>query len=172
MPSKRERRTPGGIAGLAAVTALAICIPADLAMAKGKGHGKGQGHGQGVNVVPGPGKSQGHKAKSHSQGVADQVHENQALDGLITAAEQATILGFLQQKPGFVGSTGSLPPGIAKNLARGKPLPPGIAKQQLPPSLLSQLPPRPGYEWWAVGNDIVLTSIATGLVVDLIANAF
>jgi hypothetical protein len=37
-------------------------------------------------------------------------------------------------------------PGIAKNLARGKPLPPGIAKKTVPASMLG-LPSYPGYEW-------------------------
>src|SRR5262245_14304565 len=30
----------------------------------------------------------------------------------------------------------ALPPGIAKNLMRGKPLPPGIAKKALPPHII------------------------------------
>lgn len=64
-----------------------------------------------------------------------------------------------------------LPPGIAKNLARGKPLPPGIAKRYLPQDLMAGLPPRPGYERLLVGNDVVLVSIATGLVVDILADA-
>ena len=38
---------------------------------------------------------------------------------------------------------GSLPPGIAKNLARGKSLPPGIAKQHLPLELQRALPAAP-----------------------------
>ena len=65
-----------------------------------------------------------------------------------------------------------LPPGIAKNLARGKPLPPGIAKRYLPPDLLGRLPPRPGYEWVAVGRDIALVAIATGVIVDILSDAF
>lgn len=53
------------------------------------------------------------------------------------------------------GLTGydSLPPGIAKNLARGKPLPPGIAKKTVPADMLGQLPSYPGYEWRVVGDD-------------------
>jgi hypothetical protein len=45
------------------------------------------------------------------------------------------------------GLTGydSLPPGIAKNLARGKPLPPGIAKKTVLTSMLGQLPYYLGY---------------------------
>ena len=65
-----------------------------------------------------------------------------------------------------------LPPGVAKNLARGKPLPPGIAKRYLPPDLLGRLPPRPGYEWVAVGRDIALVAIASGVIVDILSDAF
>ena len=35
------------------------------------------------------------------------------------------------------GRNGRLPPGIERNLQRGKPLPPGIAKQHLPQELLN-----------------------------------
>ena len=56
----------------------------------------------------------------------------------------------------------SLPPGIAKNLARGKPLPPGIAKRSLPYDLSRQLPrPRSGYEIIVVTGKVLLIEIAT-----------
>lgn len=59
-----------------------------------------------------------------------------------------------------------LPPGIAKNLARGKPLPPGIAKKTIPADLLTRLPPRLDYERLVVGTDIVL--VRSGIVVDIL----
>ncbi|MFN4354230.1 anti-virulence regulator CigR family protein [Parvibaculum sp.] len=65
-----------------------------------------------------------------------------------------------------------LPPGIAKNLARGKPLPPGIAKRYLPGDLVAGLPARPGYERIIVGSDILLVSIATGIIADILTGAF
>lgn len=64
----------------------------------------------------------------------------------------------------------ALPPGIAKNLARGKPLPPGIAKVFLPNGILSTLPAYPGYEYRAVGNDVVLVNSTTGIVSDILTN--
>jgi hypothetical protein len=64
-----------------------------------------------------------------------------------------------------------LPPGIAKNYARGKRLPPGIAKK-LSPQLLARLPQRPGYEYAQVGADIVLIESATRLVVDILKDVF
>ena len=45
----------------------------------------------------------------------------------------------------------SLPPGIAKNLARGKPLPPGIAKTRVPDDLVGQLPSRADTRWIIAG---------------------
>jgi len=55
----------------------------------------------------------------------------------------------------------SLPPGIRKNLARGKALPPGIAKKMVPGPVLRELPRYDGYEWRVYGSDLVLVSMAT-----------
>ena len=65
----------------------------------------------------------------------------------------------------------SLPPGIAKNLARGKPLPPGIAKKTVPDDLIILLPARPGARWLIAG-DVVLLVDAGDLVVDFIRLVF
>ncbi|MEX0759310.1 MAG: anti-virulence regulator CigR family protein, partial [Tistlia sp.] len=65
----------------------------------------------------------------------------------------------------------ALPPGIARNLARGKPLPPGIAKKQLPASLLGQLPHYEGHRYYSVGRDVVLISEASQRVVDILVGA-
>jgi Ni/Co efflux regulator RcnB len=63
----------------------------------------------------------------------------------------------------------SLPPGIQRNLERGKPLPPGIAKR-FDGQLASQLPNYPGYEWERVGADVVLIEAATRIVVDVLVD--
>jgi len=65
----------------------------------------------------------------------------------------------------------SLPPGIAKNLAKGKPLPPGIAKQVLPPDLSDKLPPAvDGYERIIVAGKVLLVEIATQVVHDVLTD--
>lgn len=69
----------------------------------------------------------------------------------------------------LIGPTQSLPPGIRKNLARGKPLPPGIAKR-CDKRLLGQLPHYEGYEWQQVGTDVVLVTLATGLIYEILQN--
>lgn len=85
----------------------------------------------------------------------------------ITAAlarEYALDFGF--------GGYSSLPPGIRKNLARGKPLPPGIAKKMVPGSLLGRLPRHPGYEWRIAGTDLILISVATAVIADILYDVF
>lgn len=62
----------------------------------------------------------------------------------------------------------SLPPGIAKNLQRGKPLPPGIAKQMLPEDLEDRLPRRSGYERLIVEGRVILIDAATRIVRDIL----
>lgn len=69
----------------------------------------------------------------------------------------------------LLGSSRALPPGIAKNLARGKPLPPGIARN-FDARLLGQLPRYDGYEWKQAGTDVVLVAIATGLIYEVLRN--
>ncbi|WP_281662054.1 anti-virulence regulator CigR family protein [Halomonas sp. Alg239-R46] len=63
----------------------------------------------------------------------------------------------------------SLPPGVQRNLERGKPLPPGIAKR-FDGRLAAQLPQYPGYEWERVGADVVLIEAATRVVVDVLVD--
>jgi hypothetical protein len=62
-----------------------------------------------------------------------------------------------------------LPPGIARNLARGKPLPPGIAKRYLPDDLIARLPAYPGCEIIVVDDDVLLVATATQIVLDILS---
>lgn len=83
-------------------------------------------------------------------------------------------IGFLQ---GFVRDNHysgyqALPPGIRKNLARGKPIPPGLQSRVVPGPLLQQLPYRSGYEWRVYGTDLVLVALATGVVEEVLDSIF
>jgi hypothetical protein len=74
--------------------------------------------------------------------------------------------------PGNGRARGGLPPGIEKNLARGKPLPPGIAKQYLPSDLLVRLPTAPrGMEYVVVAGKLLLVEIATQMVREVLLEA-
>ena len=66
----------------------------------------------------------------------------------------------------------ALPPGIAKNLARGKPLPPGIAKKAPRTEFVRRLPTYPDYEWRRCGTDLVLVQIATQVIAEVLTNIF
>ena len=72
----------------------------------------------------------------------------------------------------LIGPAQSLPPGIRKNLARGKPLPPGIAKRLPPPALQQRLPHYPGYEWQVCGKDLVLVAVTTLVVAAVLNSVF
>lgn len=66
-----------------------------------------------------------------------------------------------------------LPPGIAMNLQRGKPLPPGIAKQRLPETLTKTMPPAPkGHEFSVIDGRVVLVNTRDQRVVDLVESVF
>lgn len=62
----------------------------------------------------------------------------------------------------------ALPPGIRRNLERGKPLPPGIAKKTAPLALQSTLTLREGFEIVEVGLDVLLVEVATGVIHDVL----
>ena len=69
------------------------------------------------------------------------------------------------------GKNKGLPPGIAKNLQRGKPLPPGIAKRSLPDDLERRLPRLPeGYERILVDGRVLLIEVATRVIRDILTD--
>lgn len=91
-----------------------------------------------------------------------------AVSVTFTAAERDAIVRYYAAHP---YQARALPPGIAKNLARGKPLPPGIAKRALPEELVAQLPRRSGLEVTIFGDRIVLLQ-ASGVVADVLVGVF
>ncbi len=72
------------------------------------------------------------------------------------------------------GATGykPLPNGIRKNLARGKPMPPGIQKTRMPGGMLDKLPKQAGYEWRNAGTDLLLVQAGTEIVADVLKDVF
>lgn len=98
---------------------------------------------------------------------AAQNQRNQAAAGFTTAEREAIAAYYRAHHY----EAPRLPPGIARNLERGKALPPGIAKRQLPSDLQEQLPVREGFEITIFGDRIVLLE-ASGLVVDILEGIF
>lgn len=97
--------------------------------------------------------------------------------GVVFADDETSIIatwyrdhGNASRKRGGKKKKG-LPPGIAKNLARGKPLPPGIAKKYLPDGLRDALPPPPkGYERIIVDGKVLLVEIASRVIHDMLVD--
>jgi hypothetical protein len=153
------RRIAWSVVGVLAAV-LAGAAPAVLA---DKG---GQGKGPPMGVPPGQMKGGGTKGPPPGHG-RDPVA---GLAGALIGADERRVITDYFRVHRHPPQT--LPPGIAKNLARGKPLPPGIAKRYLPPDLLGRLPRRPGHEYLLVGRDIVLLALATGVIVDVLSDVF
>src|SRR4030095_5805173 len=64
-----------------------------------------------------------------------------------------------------------LPPGIAKNVARGKPLPPGIAKKAVPADLIAIGPKLDRDTTLSIVGDVVVATKG-GVVIDGLAGVF
>lgn len=166
---------------LTAVTvAISLSLFAGPALAN-PGNGNSGAHGNSGNGNSGNGNS-GNKGKSSA-------HSNKGGEGNDKSADNHgsrknygkpdhvdSDISFNDARKLAVnyGLTGyqSLPPGIAKNLARGKPLPPGIAKKTVPGTMLNQLPYYPGYEWKIVGDNLVLIALSTAIVTSVINGVF
>lgn len=92
-----------------------------------------------------------------------------AVDVTFSVGERETIREYYTTHS--VSSAEGLPPGIRKNLARGKPLPPGIAKKVAPQALVSRISVPRGYEVVEVGWDVLLVEAATGVIHDVLMDA-
>jgi len=120
-----------------------------------------------AQAAPPEGKGKPHKHQHQYQDGRAEV----GLDVLIRAGIGAGDARALAMQHGLTGY-GELPPGIRKNLARGKPLPPGIAKKVGSPAFIRDLPRYDGYEWRMAGNDLVLVSIASQVIADILVDIF
>lgn len=120
-----------------------------------------------------PGKNQGRGNGSHkmatSAGHSGKHSQKRAADAF--SVDIPHIRTVIRNNRDYWGHPSSLPPGIQKNLARGKPLPPGIAKR-LDSRLLERLPHHDGYDWRQAGRDLILISVATGIIQEVVSGAF
>lgn len=129
-----------------------VCSSPMGVQAQGRGNGRGNGSGGGG----GGGGGDRVEATATVMGV----------DVTLSADMRTQILNYYAAHP--VADAQSLPPGIRRNLARGKPLPPGIAKKMAPPELASRVRLRDGYQLVEVGLDVFLVEVATNVVHDVL----
>ena len=102
-----------------------------------------------------------------AQGRGNRGGEARVSGGMTFSVEAVTqIRHFYSSQP--VSGVEGLPPGIRKNLARGKPLPPGIAKKVAPRGLQAGLGLPAGYELVEIGVDVLLVEVATQIVHDVL----
>ena len=111
----------------------------------------------------GQGNSQGNSQKGNSKHNNNQHEMYYAGISHKDAKRYAKQYKFYGYKP--------LPPGIRKNMARGKPIPPGLAYNRLPAPYIATLPYYKGYEWRGYGSDLVLVSIVSNVIADVIIDA-
>lgn len=127
---------------------MPVCPPLGQAQPpEGKGHGKGAKPGKGDDFGSGG---------------------DAALVRVSISVQQARALAVQGGHTGYK----ALPPGNRKNLGRGKPLPPGIAKKVAPAGMLGQLLHYAGYEWQDCSSDLVLVVIGSLIVAEVLRSVF
>lgn len=161
----KRRSLTTALAAVISVTLLSAPAFADPGNGNGNGKHGNNGHHSGRDDRGNNGHGKGKADKQHGK------RKNYGKPVNVDADISFSHARSLAVNYGLVGYP-SLPPGIAKNLARGKPLPPGIAKKTLPAALIDDLPYYPGYEWRAVGDDLVLIALSTALVTAVINGVF
>lgn len=159
-----KRRTT--LTVLALIASLGLSSAPALADKGGNGNGNGNSGNHGNS-----GNNGNHGNNGNSGKHGNKAKGNDGDQGLVSVSISRDRARSLARNYGLTGY-GSLPPGIAKNLARGKPLPPGIAKKMVPSSMLRDLPYYPGYEWRIAGDDLVLVALSTALVASVINGVF
>jgi Ni/Co efflux regulator RcnB len=127
------------------------------------------------------------KGKGHDKGAQVEHRQDGARSETVTLAPKAGVY-FADKHRGHVHTyygeeyrrghcppglakknNGCMPPGQAKKWAIGKPLPREVVYYDLPPPLVVQIGAPPvGYRYVRAASDILLISISTGIVIDVI----
>jgi len=104
---------------------------------------------------------------------ADKQHQSEPSGAqlLVTAGISVSAARQLAGQHQLIGAS-ALPPGMRKQLSRGKPLPPGLARRINKPAFVAALPQHPGHEWQICGTDLVLVAVATAVVADILQDVF
>lgn len=133
---------------------LIILLGAALAFGQGKGAGKAKGRSDEPDAPA-------RKAVTHPS---------------FRDAEIRILLDFYRpgsgNLPPGIARKGEFPPGILKQIARGKGLPPGLANklEPFPPPLARQFPvPPPGYRRMICGTLALMLDDSNNMVVDVVS---
>ncbi|WP_312433212.1 anti-virulence regulator CigR family protein [Achromobacter sp.] len=160
---------------IAAISCIFLTTGAFAAPPEGKGKpdnpGQGQNKGGGKNNSNGNGNGSAKGHAGNGGGANSKTNSDSPSVTLRFAGITVSTARTYAHEYGLSGYS-QLPPGIRKNLARGKPLPPGIAKKMVPGPMLARLPAYSGYEWRIAGSDLVLVAIATAVVADVLLDVF
>lgn len=132
---------------------------------KGMGGGKGFSPGQSSNAGKSKGASKGKQNSSSQAKNVKEINKTEKMEsqGIFSSDDRKTINDFFEKNP-----SAFLPPGIAMNLERGKPLPPGIAKKNLPKDLEDNLYINPAYNYYLINNRVVSVDSTTGIIGDIL----
>lgn len=163
----------------AALAALLLTTPALAEKPDWAGGGQGGGHGKGHGQGPafqddgepgnGPGHGKGAQGKEKHKGGGPGNEKGGGPGGSVTVVTRTDVDVIRQYFVSYPVGVSSLPPGIAKNLARGKPLPPGIAKKMAPIELRQRVPAcMNGWECILAGADMLILDAVHGTIADII----
>ena len=165
---------------LLALTVAAALLAGPLLAKDGEGNGRGQGtqaEKQRQKVEKRRDKEQKHADKEGRSAGKRRV-EDVPVGGYFSDRHRSDAREYYSERyskakscpPGLAKkNNGCMPPGQARKLVPGQPVPAGVTLYPVPQPLLLQLPPPPyGYRYARVGNDIVLVRNENQLIVDII----
>ena len=149
-----------------AISALLIGGPALAKDHDGEQHGRGHGHAQ---------KDEG---PSQTRGAGKQRREDVRIGGYFNDQHREAVREYYTRSyrdagrcpPGLAKKhNGCMPPGQARKLVIGQPVPTGVTLYPVPRPVMVQLPPAPyGYRYARVLNNVVLVHTGNRLVVDIV----
>lgn len=137
--------TPKKLFAVGAIAALALTTLAGDADAQGRGRGRGQSKDKNKGKVSGPA----------TPGAPVVV--------IFKSADRPKFQNYFVTHK-FVAEP--LPPGIAMNIARGKPWPGGVSSRVLPADLLVYVPRDPAIRYYIVGDRVV--AVRNGTIIDVL----
>lgn len=160
---------------------LAAALVAGPAMAK---DGEGNGRGQGKQAEKQREKAEKRWDKEEKRAGKERRHadkrrvEDVPVGGYFSDRHRSHAREYYSERysrakscpPGLAKkNNGCMPPGQARKLVPGQPVPAGVTLYPVPQPVIVQLPPPPyGYRYARVGNDIVLVRNENQLIVDII----